>query len=140
MKIFLNQNIIKYIGYIYFFSYVSEHFDFFLWGRGEGWVCSQGQGHIFYSVEEYILCSYEHSVSRNCKTVSVHEHDTILGRLFSYTETVCLHGYPMIYLICFEYYAFNPLMPNGAFNIYCPRDCVSRTANEKLVTIVANRH
>ena len=34
----------------------------------------------------------------------------------------------------------NPLMPNGAFNICCPRDCVSRTANEKLVTIVANRH
>jgi len=24
---------------------------------------------------------------------------------------------------------FNPLMPNGAFNICCPRDCVSRTAN-----------
>ena len=23
----------------------------------------------------------------------------------------------------------NPLMPNGAFNICCPRDCVSRTAN-----------
>ena len=52
----------------------------------------------------------------------------------------------------------SPLMPNGAFNICCPRDCVSRhnggtsgapimprdavsrTANEKLVTIVANRH
>ena len=33
-----------------------------------------------------------------------------------------------------------PLMPNGAFNICCPRDCVSRTGNEKLVTIVANRH
>ena len=61
-------------------------------------------------------------------------------------------------------------MPNGVFNICCPRDCVSRhnggtsgaplkplrvdsalkalstvrglrgTANEKLVTIVANRH
>ena len=24
---------------------------------------------------------------------------------------------------------FNPLMPNGAFNICCPRDAVSRTAN-----------
>ena len=36
--------------------------------------------------------------------------------------------------------ALNPLMPSGAFNICCPRDCVSRTANEKLVTIVANRH
>ena len=23
----------------------------------------------------------------------------------------------------------NPLMPNGAFNICCPKDCVSRTAN-----------
>ena len=23
----------------------------------------------------------------------------------------------------------NPLMTNGAFNICCPRDCVSRTAN-----------
>ena len=23
----------------------------------------------------------------------------------------------------------NPLMPTGAFNICCPRDCVSRTAN-----------
>ena len=34
----------------------------------------------------------------------------------------------------------NPLMPSGSFNICCPRDCVSRTANEKLVTIVANRH
>ena len=34
----------------------------------------------------------------------------------------------------------NPLMPSGAFNICCPRDAVSRTANEKLVTIVANRH
>ena len=25
--------------------------------------------------------------------------------------------------------AFNPLMPSGSFNICCPRDCVSRTAN-----------
>ena len=24
---------------------------------------------------------------------------------------------------------FNPLMPSGAFNICCPRDAVSRTAN-----------
>ena len=36
--------------------------------------------------------------------------------------------------------ALNPLMPSGSFIICCPRDCVSRTANEKLVTIVANRH
>ena len=34
----------------------------------------------------------------------------------------------------------NPLMQSGSFNICCPRDAVSRTANEKLVTIVANRH
>ena len=38
-------------------------------------------------------------------------------------------------LIC-----LNPLMPSGMFNICCPRDAVSRTANEKLVTIVANGH
>ena len=36
--------------------------------------------------------------------------------------------------------SINPLMPSGSFNICCPRYCVSRTANEKLVTIVANRH
>ena len=38
----------------------------------------------------------------------------------------------------------NPLMAIGNYSyqflICCPRDCVSRTANEKLVTIVANRH
>ena len=38
----------------------------------------------------------------------------------------------------------NPLMPVGNYSyqffICCPRDAVSRTANEKLVTIVANRH
>ena len=33
-----------------------------------------------------------------------------------------------------------PLMLKGVFNICCPRDAVSRTANEKLVTIVANGH
>ena len=37
-------------------------------------------------------------------------------------------------------FCLNPLMPSGSFNICCPRDCVSRTANEKLVTIVANGH
>ena len=35
---------------------------------------------------------------------------------------------------------FNPLMPSGSFNICCPRDCVSRTANVELATIVANGH
>ena len=28
--------------------------------------------------------------------------------------------------LCSENLAINPLMPNGAFNICCPRDCVSR--------------
>ena len=46
-----------------------------------------------------------------------------------------------IYLVgTFLVNTFNPLMPSGSFNICCPRDCVSRTANEKLVTIVANGH
>ena len=31
----------------------------------------------------------------------------------------CVNVYACIYV-------FNPLMPNGAFNICCPRDCVSR--------------
>ena len=34
----------------------------------------------------------------------------------------------------------NPLMPKGSFNICCPRDAVSRTANVELATIVANGH
>ena len=50
--------------------------------------------------------------------------------------------YNVVYntLYIMYYTVFNPLMPSGAFNIFCPRDAVSRTANEKLVTIVANRH
>ena len=36
-----------------------------------------------------------------------------------------------LYLICiywepWNHYEYNPLMPSGAFNICCPRDCVSR--------------
>ena len=42
--------------------------------------------------------------------------------------------------VCIIMRPLNPFMPTGLFNICCPRDCVSRTANEKLVTIVANRH
>ena len=31
--------------------------------------------------------------------------------------------------VAFAVWGVNPLMPSGAFNICCPRDCVSRTAN-----------
>ena len=42
--------------------------------------------------------------------------------------------------VILDKWRLNPLMPSGSFNICCPRDTVSRTANEKLVTIVANGH
>ena len=38
--------------------------------------------------------------------------------------------YSYLFLPCWIYtIIFNPLMPSGSFNICCPRDCVSRTAN-----------
>ena len=38
---------------------------------------------------------------------------------------VCLRS---SHILCRTDWRINPLMPNGAFNICCPRDCVSRPA------------
>ena len=67
--------------------------------------------------------------------------------IFNTAETYKIHKVSLLFKLEDLYldvsaiiYIYNPLMPSGAFNICCPRDAVSRTANEKLVTIVANGH
>ena len=69
----------------------------------------------------------------------VREHTSKISITFGY---IYIYIYLYVYIAGNDNFLINPLMAIGnnsyQFLICCPRDAVSRTANEKLVTVVAN--